>query len=49
MFQGILSRMYYVDSLPIHIRYKQLLQIVVENQGRICYGPNTNDFKVGMN
>ena len=37
--------MYYVDSIPIHIRADQLLQIVVENQGRICFGPNTNDFK----
>jgi hypothetical protein len=44
-FKGILSRMYYVDSLPIHIRAQQLLQILVENQGRICYGPNINDFK----
>jgi hypothetical protein len=37
--------MYYVDSIPIHVRAQQLIQIVVENQGRICYGPNTNDFK----
>jgi hypothetical protein len=37
--------MYYVDSISVHIRAQQLLQIVVENQGRICYGPNTNDFK----
>ena len=37
--------MYNVDSMPIHIRAQQLLQILVENQGRICYGPNTNDFK----
>ena len=38
--------MFNVDSIPISIRPKQLLQIVVENQGRICYGPNNNDFKV---
>ena len=27
------------------IRSEQLLQIVVENQGRVCYGPTLKDFK----
>ena len=26
-------------------RSQQLLQIVVENQGRVCYGPTLKDFK----
>jgi len=43
--QGILSRMYNVLSIPIRIRTQQQLQIFVENQGRVCYGPNMKDFK----
>jgi beta-galactosidase len=37
--------MYDVHSIPIHARAQQLLQIVVENQGRVCYGPTMKDFK----
>ena len=34
-----------IYSMPISITPGQKLQIIVENQGRICYGPNINDFK----
>ena len=34
-----------IYSMPISIIPGQKLQIIVENQGRICYGPNINDFK----
>lgn len=44
-FQGILSRMANIDSMPISVQKGQSLQIIVENQGRICYGPGINDFK----
>jgi len=37
--------MYDALSMPIRISAQQLLQIFVENQGRICYGPNMKDFK----
>ena len=37
--------MYDVQSIPIQVRAQQLLQIIVENQGRICYGTTLRDFK----
>ncbi|CAG0887732.1 unnamed protein product [Darwinula stevensoni] len=43
---GILSRESNSYSMPISIIKGQRLGILVENQGRICYGRDNNDFKV---
>ena len=43
--QGILSRMNSITSMPLSISPAETLQIIVENQGRICYGKDINDFK----
>ncbi|GAB6026786.1 hypothetical protein CHUAL_013282 [Chamberlinius hualienensis] len=45
VYVGIVSRMDAVTQLPIRISVNQTLQILVENQGRIDYGQNNNDFK----
>ncbi|CAG0882717.1 unnamed protein product [Cyprideis torosa] len=42
---GIVSREQGIHSIPIRIQSGQYLGILVENQGRICYGPLNNDFK----
>ena len=44
-FRGILTRMSEIYSMPLSINRGQKLQIIVENQGRICYGANINDLK----
>lgn len=43
--QGILSRSESIFTIPITITKGQKLQILVENQGRICFGKDLNDFK----
>ncbi len=43
--RGILSRIGGIFKMPLSIRPGQKLQIMVENQGRICFGPDINDFK----
>ena len=43
--QGILSRQGEIFSMPLSILPGQKLQIIVENQGRICFGTGINDFK----
>ncbi|KAB7501273.1 Beta-galactosidase, partial [Armadillidium nasatum] len=44
-FVGIVSREQELYVLPISAKPNQDLVIVVESQGRICYGDNINDFK----
>ncbi|UYV70647.1 GLB1L [Cordylochernes scorpioides] len=44
-YQGILSRERDITSLPVTIRPGQNLTILVENQGRVCFGSGINDFK----
>lgn len=43
--RGILSRAENVDSLPLSVDIGDVLQILVENQGRIGYGKFARDFK----
>lgn len=44
---GILSREDQISELTISILENQVLSILVENQGHICYGPYmASDFKV---
>lgn len=43
--QGILSRAEGVSSMPLSTSPGDNLQILVENQGRIGYGPDAKDFK----
>ena len=43
--QGILSRMNNIVKMPISVYPGDKLLVIVENQGRICYGKNINDFK----
>ena len=42
---GVLSRREQIFSLPLQVLPGQKLSIVVENQGRICYGPELADRK----
>ena len=42
---GVLSRTEQIFSLPLQVSPGQRLTIVVENQGRICYGPELADRK----
>ena len=42
---GILDRMSDISEMPVGIEPGQSLQIVVENMGRVCFGPAINDFK----
>jgi len=42
---GILDRQTNILEMPISISPGQKLQIYVENAGRICFGPDINDFK----
>ena len=42
---GILDRMSDISEMPLQIESGQTLQIVVENMGRVCFGPGINDFK----
>ena len=43
--RGILSRAERVASMPLTIDPGDKLQVFVENQGRVGYGPNARDFK----
>ncbi|XP_023222257.1 beta-galactosidase-like [Centruroides sculpturatus] len=43
--QGILSRGENIYSLPIVVRPNQNITILVENQGRVCFGSGINDTK----
>jgi beta-galactosidase len=45
VFQGILSRMEKITSMPITAKKGSTLQILVENQGRICFGSDINEQK----
>lgn len=45
MPQGILSRAEGVTSMPLTVDAGDSLQILLENQGRVGYGPNAKDFK----
>ena len=42
---GILDRISDITEMPVSIKPGQKLQIIVENMGRICFGPNISDFK----
>ena len=42
---GVLSRSEQIFSLPLQVLPGQKVSIVVENQGRICYGSNLADMK----
>ncbi|GIX69961.1 beta-galactosidase [Caerostris darwini] len=45
VLQGILSREQKAESIPIRVLKGQNIEILVENQGRICSGYNINDRK----
>ncbi|CAL1297258.1 unnamed protein product [Larinioides sclopetarius] len=45
IFQGILSREQKAESLPIKVLEGQDIEILVENQGRVCSGYYINDRK----
>ena len=45
LFKGILSRMSDISSIPISVNPGDKLQIIVENQGRSCYGNDINQVK----
>ncbi|CAL1300237.1 unnamed protein product [Larinioides sclopetarius] len=45
IFQGILSREQKAESLPIKVLEGQDIEILVENQGRVCFGHYINDRK----
>ncbi|XP_064103731.1 beta-galactosidase-like [Macrobrachium nipponense] len=44
-YSGVVSRERQMYEIPIQGLQGQTLSIVVESQGRICYGPRTHDFK----
>lgn len=44
-FAGVLSRTGSMFSMPVQVANNQTLCILVENQGRIAYGPGIKDFK----
>ncbi|XP_068220921.1 beta-galactosidase-like [Palaemon carinicauda] len=44
-YSGVVSREREMYMLPLQGLQGETLSIVVESQGRICYGPRTNDFK----
>ncbi|CAL8127088.1 unnamed protein product [Orchesella dallaii] len=44
-FQGILSRQESIFSIPIIARNGQTISLLVENQGRVCYGSEINESK----
>lgn len=45
-FAGMVSREQDMYDLAIYARPNQTITIVVESQGRICFGSHINDFKV---
>ena len=45
IFKGILSRMGDIYSMPLIVNPGDKLQIIVENQGRSCYGHSINELK----
>ncbi|KAG8193654.1 hypothetical protein JTE90_024017 [Oedothorax gibbosus] len=45
VLQGILSREQKVESIPINILQNETITIIVENQGRVCFGSGINDRK----
>ncbi|RWS18890.1 hypothetical protein B4U80_02100, partial [Leptotrombidium deliense] len=45
-YQGTMSRTQEVNMLPINAKRGSRLDILVENQGRICGGPLIDEFKV---
>ena len=44
-YVGVLSRSEKIFSLPVQVKPGQQLSVLVENQGRICYGPHLADRK----
>lgn len=46
VYQGNISRMRKMYSLPIISKAGSVLSLLVENQGRINYGSQLHDFKV---
>ena len=47
-FVGILGRFEKVSSMPLQLKSNQLLQILVENQGRINFGPDMDADQKGV-
>lgn len=47
-FQGILSREQKVYSIPITAMEGDTIEILVENQGRVCFGNGIGDRKVSL-
>lgn len=45
VFQGIISRQESIYSIPIRARQNDWLEVLVENQGRICYGGGIDETK----
>ncbi|RWS12981.1 hypothetical protein B4U79_11152 [Dinothrombium tinctorium] len=44
-YQGTMSRMEFINTIPINAKNGSQLDIIVENQGRICYGSLINELK----
>lgn len=45
VFKGRISRMHKIYSLPLPAKSGSVLSLLVENQGRINYGPKLHDYK----
>lgn len=48
VFQGILSREQKIYSIPIQAMEGDIIEILVENQGRVCFGSGIADRKVSL-
>lgn len=44
-YVGVVSREASLFDLPLQSLPNQTLSVLVESQGRVCFGPNINDFK----
>lgn len=47
-FLGIVSREHSIYELSMFGKKNQVLSVVAESEGRICYGPQIKDFKVNF-
>lgn len=49
VYTGTVDRQQEIYTLPISAHINSSLAIIVESQGRICFGEDINDFKVTEN
>lgn len=49
VYVGTVDRQQEIYTLPISAKINSSLAIIVESQGRICFGEDINDFKVTKN